>query len=106
MHPGRGPGLTDRRLGESGGTETVTLSLAQMPQHAHVVRATGDAPNTSSPAGALPAMAPVYSDDDNRVSMSSSYMAPAGGNLPHNNLQPYLKINFIIALQGLYPSRS
>ena len=109
MHPGRGPGLTSRRLGERGGVETVTLTEAQMPAHNHILRATvarggvstptGNAFNTSSGETA-------YHAPDTNVGMSSAMAADTGGSQAHNNMQPYLTINFIIALVGLYPSRS
>lgn len=107
MHPGRGPGLTSRRLGEAGGSGAVTLDSSQMPAHIHQVRATAAAPNTNSPTGALPAAAPVYeAGDATKTAMSVQSVAPVGGGQPHNNLQPVLTLTFIIALQGLYPSRS
>ncbi len=107
MHPGRGPGLTDRRLGEAGGSEMVTLNSNQIAPHTHAVRATAEAPDTNSPAGARPAAAPVFeAGDATKTAMSDQSVAPVGGGQPHNNLQPVLTLNFIIALQGLYPSRA
>lgn len=112
MHPGRGPGLTSRRLGEKLGAETVTLSEAMMPSHTHTMRADG---STGGPlGGGANASNPV----NNYLGASVKYqnstanqveMAPptnTGGSQPHNNLQPFLAMNFIIALAGLYPSRS
>ncbi|MDF2178068.1 tail fiber protein [Aliiglaciecola sp. CAU 1673] len=105
MHPGRGPGLTDRRLGERVGIETVTLTEAQIPNHSHTLVAFSDAtassPSTSVGLGA----APMYGAGT-QVAMDSDIVGATGGNQAHNNMQPYLGINFIIALQGLYPSRS
>lgn len=107
MHPGRGPGLTSRRLGESGGSETVTLSGNQIGAHSHSARATADAPDTNSPTGALPAAAPVYeAGDSTKTAMSNQSVAPVGGGQPHNNLQPVLTLSFIVALLGVYPSRA
>ena len=107
MHPGRGPGLTARRLGERGGVETVTLTEAQLGNHNHGIVATDDAPTANSPANAHPAMAPVYeAGDSGTVDMSPNAVAAAGGGQAHNNIQPILGLNFVIALQGLYPSRS
>lgn len=112
MHPGRGPGLTARRLGEKGGVETVTLSEAQMPQHNHILRATAE----NGEQGSLSATVslarsrggPLYQQDtsSNLVDMASEALPNTGGSQAHNNMQPYLTINFIIALVGLYPSRS
>ena len=111
MHPGRGPGLTSYRLGQRGGVETVTLSEAQMPSHTHTMRASG---GTGGPlGGGANATDPV----DNYLAASVKYssiagssvnmqsVTNAGGSQAHNNMQPFLAINFIIALQGLYPSR-
>ena len=107
MHPGRGPGLTSRRLGETGGSETATLNSNQIAAHTHGARATTEAPATNSPSGALPAAAPVFeAGDATNTDMSDQSVAPVGGGQPHNNLQPVLTLHFIVALQGLYPSRS
>ncbi len=112
MHPGRGPGLTARRLGQKVGVETVTLSEAQIPSHSHTARAsTATAPgaptNTSSFGRAAPADRVYHHDTSaNLVDLASSTLSTTGGSQAHTNLQPFLAINFIIALQGLYPSRS
>lgn len=108
MHPGNGPGLTTRRLGERAGNDTVTLTANQIPSHSHPVRAANAAPTTGSPTGAHPANAPVFEDGDTGglVNMSANAMANVGGNGAHNNQQPYLNLNFIIALVGTFPSRS
>ncbi len=109
MHPGRGPGLTARRLGERGGVDTVTLSEAQMPNHAHMLRADTASGNNRDPHGNSLARAAgglAYGPPDNVVDMADQAISTTGGSQAHNNLQPYLAINFIIALVGLYPSRS
>ncbi|MEM8696425.1 MAG: tail fiber protein [Pseudomonadota bacterium] len=113
MHAGRGPGLTSRRIGQRGGAEQVTLSEAQMPQHQHtqlaVPRGQLTVGNSLDPAGNLlasPQTGNQYADANNLVDMASNSLTNAGGSQPHNNLQPFLVMNFIIALQGLYPSRS
>lgn len=111
MHPGRGPGLTVRRLGERIGVSSVTLTEAQMPSHSHVARAatapgtTGTPSQTSSFVRSTPF---VYQPNAtaNLVDMASSTLSTTGGNLDHTNIQPLLALNFIIALQGLFPSRS
>lgn len=108
MHPGRGPGLTSRRLGQRGGTEMVSLSEAQMPSHTHTLMSESDEngddndPNSS----AHPARAGIYAAANNLQAMAANSLTSSGGSQPHNNLQPYLVMNFIIALVGLYPSRS
>lgn len=109
MHPGRGPGLTSRRLGQRGGVESVTLSEAQMPNHRHGMMISTRGAN----AGSLSNDNSTYADGLNMWSSSadgtrlaSSAVSSQGGSLAHNNMQPYIAINFIIALVGLYPSRS
>lgn len=108
MHPGSGPGLTTRRLGERVGAETATLSAQQMPAHTHAVMGLGPA-NTNSPTGASSATNPTVNQYNtgatSMVSASSDAIGSAGSGGGHNNLQPYLTLNFIIALTGLYPSR-
>jgi microcystin-dependent protein len=109
MHPGRGPGLTSRRLGERGGTDTVTLISNQIPSHTHSMKGVSDAPNQSSPAGARLAAAPMYEAGDTTgtlADLASSAMGNSGSGGSHNNIQPYLGLFFIIALVGLYPSRN
>ena len=112
MHPGRGPGLTDRRLGQKVGTETVTLTEAQIPSHSHTARGTSNpaAPtppdNTSSLGRSSLGNAYQANTSSNLVDMASETLSTTGGGQAHTNVQPYLTLNFIIALQGLYPSRS
>jgi microcystin-dependent protein len=110
MHPGTGPGLTARRLGQRGGVEAVTLSEAQMPGHNHAMMASpnpGEAPGPGSGnALARPVGGAAYGPADNLVSLAKETMPNAGGGQAHDNMQPFLAVNFIIALQGLYPQRS
>ena len=106
MHPGRGPGLTARRLGEKAGNATVTLSEAQMPQHSHAMQAfsSAEAANPTSTRGL--GTAPMYGAPGTVGPMANDTLGNTGGGAAHNNLQPCLGINFVIALVGLYPSRS
>lgn len=112
MHPGRGPGLTDRRLGERGGVDTVTLSEAEMPNHTHTLRATAENGEQGSLTSAVALArarggAPYQSSTSaNLADMDARSLPTTGGSQAHNNQQPYLTVNFIIALAGLYPSRS
>ncbi len=113
MHAGRGPGLTSRRLGQRGGAEMVTVSEAQMPQHRHTMRAANipfgqvQAPsNTRTFDRSAKGNAYQTNSTSNLVDMADQALPNAGGSQPHNNMQPFLTMNFIIALQGLYPSRS
>jgi microcystin-dependent protein len=112
---GTGPGLSSYQIGQTGGTENVTLLSTQMPQHSHVMTASGDGPTQATAAGASLAsevrggvnpMPTVYaSGATNPVSMGSATTL-AGGNQPHNNMQPYLAINYSIATKGIFPSRN
>lgn len=111
IHAGRGPGLSEYRIGERGGAETVTLQATEIPAHNHgfnVPAQSGDG-STDEPIGNFPAKGSngetVYANDSNG-SMGPGTTGNAGGNQPHNNIQPYLAVNYIIALVGLFPSRS
>jgi len=110
---GQGPGLSLRDLGEIGGEPTVTLLSTEMPVHSHTAQASTSG-GTDSPANATWGESKlgktplnVYAASGaNNVAMSPQALAVAGGGLPHNNMPPYLCLTFIIALQGIYPSRS
>lgn len=114
MHPGRGPGLTSYRLGQKAGTETVTLSEAQVPPHTHDVAGSISSFTTLNPVGSAWGtfqLGNYYRKGDAggpNVDMHADALAKAGGNptQAHNNDQPYLAMYYIIALQGVYPSRS
>lgn len=106
---GSGPGLTPRTMGEIAGEESVTLTLQQMPAHNHKAEASSMAGNTVSPTGAYWAPAPrmlLYSAATSLTAMNPLALGNAGGNLPHDNLKPYLTLNYIIWLQGIFPPRS
>jgi microcystin-dependent protein len=116
MHPGQGPGLSLHDLGEIGGTQAVTLLQSEMPVHTHSFNAVNTNANTQDPQGATLAKGrystgtqagavAFYQTAAPNVDMAPNAMAPTGGSLPHNNLQPYLTLNFCIALQGVFPPR-
>lgn len=112
MHPGRGPGLTARRLGEKVGVETVTLTEAQIPSHSHTARTTTSGglnvvpDNTMALARSGGGFGYQVNTSANLVDLASETLSTTGGSQAHTNLQPFLTLNFIIALVGLYPSRS
>lgn len=111
MHPGRGPGLTPRSLGQKGGTETETLTEAQIPSHNHSLQSSTSPGTTNSPAASSllsrSAGGAAYDSNDNLSnSLNEDTLINTGGGNSHNNMQPFLTVNFIIALQGLYPSRN
>ena len=109
MHPGQGPGLSLHDLGETGGSETVTLLASEMPLHSHSMMASlqpGEDPTAAGEVLARSVGANLYqASTSGLVPLSVSALAPNGGNLPHNNMQPYLTLNFCIALQGIFPPR-
>ena len=109
MHPGQGPGLSLHDLGETGGSETVTLLESEIPAHAHVLRASVDDADVAIPTPArilAKASANMYLVGNQNTAMAPEGLAPAGGDQPHNNLQPYLTFYFCIALQGVFPPRT
>jgi microcystin-dependent protein len=97
-----GSGFT---LAQNGGVETVTLNINQMPSHPHAVVASNSSATGSIPNGAYPASGPVmYKVGATDSTMSSNTTSMTGGNQPHNNFQPYLCVDFIISLFGVFPS--
>lgn len=115
MHWGNGPGLTPRTLGETSGSESVTILSTQMPAHTHTVNAVTQDGNTDVPTGALWAKSvdgssnPVsgYASGLNpEATMAPNAIGPSGGNQPTPIMNPFQCVTFIIALEGIYPSRS
>ncbi len=106
---GRSPMHTskDHREGQKAGEETVPLTAAEIPQHKHVLNASNSG-NDAIPASNFPANAgsDLYTAPNNLVNMNSAAITNTGGSQGHENMQPYLTLNFIIALQGLFPSRN
>jgi len=109
MHPGQGPGLGLYDLGQTGGTETVTLLQSEMPAHNHLLMvATGDEAETNiSTNNALTRSkgGNIYAPATPITQMAGGVLPLIGGNLPHNNMMPYLTMYFCIALQGVFPPR-
>jgi microcystin-dependent protein len=106
---GQGAGLSPYDLGETGGSATVTLLSSQMPSHNHLVNCTST-DGTASPSGAVfggggRGRQPAYAAGPATLAMSATAVGQAGGSQPHNNMPPYLTLNFCIALQGIFPAR-
>jgi microcystin-dependent protein len=134
VHPGHGPGLSDYDLGERGGTERVTLTVGQMPSHSHIASLSGGAAVVSIPASSangttadpggnilakgldfndenVSSFAATSAQDTNLAPINASVTGSVtvlnnGGSQYHTNIQPFLGINYIIALQGIFPSRN
>jgi microcystin-dependent protein len=109
MHPGQGPGLRLHDLGEMGGSQFVTLLESEIPVHSHTLVASqvpADSPTPTSALLAVPSSDNSYAPAANLTPMAFQSLAPAGGGLPHNNMMPYLTLNFCIAMQGVFPPRS
>ena len=110
IHAGQGPGLSLYDLGQTGGTDTVTLLQSEIPSHTHSLMANTTTATKSLPTGnsfakgssMTPYLAPAGAP---LVNMAAQAISPAGGGLPHNNLMPYLTLYFNIALQGVFPAR-
>ncbi|RMF80914.1 MAG: phage tail protein [Chloroflexi bacterium] len=108
VHAGNGPGLSPRRLGAKGGQEKVTLTVNQLPSHTHPLNATQGAATDTRPVGNAPAQsagADIWSTRNVDVNMATQSITTVGGSQAHTNLMPFLCVNFIIALVGIYPSR-
>ncbi|HEX8191833.1 MAG TPA: tail fiber protein [Allosphingosinicella sp.] len=109
MHPGQGQGLSLRDLGQIGGSDTVTLLLSEIPVHTHSLMTyphdPADKTNPNNASLARSNNGNAYAPAASLQTMAPQALAPAGGSQPHNNMQPYLTVNFNIALQGVFPPR-
>lgn len=107
INPGQGPGLSSYNLGQQGGEESITLTVNEMPMHTHAASAKADGGTSATPGGNV--WAASTARDNQYAGAGDTTMNPAalgntGGSQPHDNRPPYLAINFIIALEGIFPS--
>ncbi len=107
---GQGPGLSNYDLGQLGGEEAVTLGAAELPNHTHLVTAHNNNGAYARPQGRVPGRlsggTTGYAAAGNRATMAPTTINPTGGGQPHTNVQPYLTLNYCIALEGIFPSRN
>jgi microcystin-dependent protein len=118
MHPGQGPGLSLHDLGETGGSTSVTLLQSEMPSHNHTFQGNTTTATNASPANAVymrghyndgvgnTGAVDLYTTNAPDTTLNPLALSITGGNLPHNNMMPYLTLNFCIAMQGVYPPRT
>jgi microcystin-dependent protein len=109
IHMGTGPSGTTYQIGEMAGTEQETLTTQQIPVHTHPFTASTAVANSNSPANQVIAQSTqraVYFEANTTTNLAPSSIGPAGGSQPHENTQPFLCINFIISLFGVFPSQT
>jgi microcystin-dependent protein len=116
VHQGQGAGLSSYVIGQPGGSSSVTLITSELPAHTHAAQFSNSAGTASSPAGNVwakppggghgqPAAENAYSTSSPGATMAGNALQPAGQGGAHNNMSPYLVLNFVIAMQGIFPSR-
>lgn len=106
MNQGQGPGLANYTIGQVAGEESVTLNTQQMPLHGHALNASTATKVGSDPSGNILGGAAIYIAGSPDAVMSQTSIGPNGGSQPHDNMQPYLVLNWCIALEGIFPSRN
>jgi len=109
MGQGQGPGLSSRVIGEVDGTETVTLLVTEIPSHSHLPQCNSGDGNAYGPGGnfwSQDAAGNAEYASTGATPMNGAALLPTGGGQPHSNMQPYLALNFCIAMQGIFPSRA
>lgn len=112
MHQGQGAGLSNRLIGESSGAENTTLAVQHIPAHNHSLMGSTDQGTASAPQGAAPASLPAagtasaYGTKNPQGTLDPSSLTSAGGSQPHENMQPFTVVSFIISLFGIFPSQS
>lgn len=109
IHQGTGPDGTTYQMGEMAGVESVTLTTQQIPLHTHTMFGSTNAANAGNPSGKVIAQSPNVSYmriEQNEVNLNAAAVTPVGGSQPHENCQPFLCINYIISLFGVFPSQT
>lgn len=110
LHSGTGQDGITYQLGESGGVESVTLTVNQIPIHTHPLLASNTPAASQLPGGNVPAQgaggSQIYTSASSPIQIAPNTVSPAGGSQPHENLQPYLCISFIISLFGIFPTQN
>ena len=106
LHPGQGPGLANYFLGQVGGSETHTMTTAQMPSHRHTATATDAAATSSHPANRFPARGGNWADTSDGTELNPGFVKKTGAGQPFPIRDPFLALNFVIALEGIFPSRN
>lgn len=106
VHPGQGPGLSNVNLGEVGGSETRTLGVNQLPSHSHAAAVTQGAQTSTRPSGNFPSAGGAYASASDGSNFNAGFIRSTGGGQPFNIRPPFLGVNYIIALAGIFPSRN
>ncbi len=109
IHMGQGTGLSSYIIGEQAGAEQVSLNINQIPNHNHAMLVSLDAASSTNPQNQVIAQSSqihLFTEDVANKPMNTNSLTPAGGNQPHDNMQPYVCLNFIIATVGLFPSQN
>jgi microcystin-dependent protein len=108
LHQGQGPGLQSYIIGQTGGVESVTLTTNQLPQHSHSAGCTSNGQASSNAGSSVLASGPTIYNTTNTApgALAAASIAPVGGSQPHENHQPYLTLNWIISLFGVFPSQN
>lgn len=106
VHPGNGPGLSSYQLGAKGGIENTTLTVLNLPPHTHDISIVDEATEERGEGHYLANGQPIYGSGSSSATLRGDAVRNTGGGQSFNNIQPYLCVNFIIAMEGIYPSRS
>lgn len=106
INAGRGPGLSDYRQGQKGGAESTNLTGANLPSHGHTARVAAEPEDSSKPEGNSLAAAEIYRDQNPDTDLRAGTIGTTGGGQPISNIQPFVVLNWCIAQEGVYPSRS